>query len=59
MMTPPIGMVCYVIQGIRGKGSMNDVFIGITPFLFALAVMVFLMLAYPQFTLWLPTTFYG
>jgi tripartite ATP-independent transporter DctM subunit len=58
MMTPPIGMVCYVIQGIRGKGSMNDVFIGITPFLLALAVMVFLMLAYPQFSLWLPTTFY-
>lgn len=56
MMTPPVGMVCYVVQGVRGRGSLNDVFIGITPFLAALAIMILLMLAYPQIALWVPSS---
>ncbi len=58
VLTPPVGMLCYVIQGIRNKGSLNDVFIGIAPFILALAAMIALMLAFPQIALWLPTLFY-
>ena len=58
ILTPPVGMLCYVIQGIRGRGSLNDVFYGITPFLFALAAMLGLLLAFPEIALWLPTLLY-
>ncbi|MBI4182921.1 MAG: TRAP transporter large permease [Proteobacteria bacterium] len=58
VLTPPIGVLCYVIQGIRGKGSLNDVFIGIAPFLVAIAVMLGLMLAFPEIALVLPRAFY-
>ncbi|MEX2643876.1 MAG: TRAP transporter large permease [Acetobacterales bacterium] len=58
VLTPPVGMLCYVIQGIRNRGSLNDVFIGIAPFMLALAAMIGLMLAFPQIALWLPTYFY-
>ncbi len=57
MITPPIGVICYVVQGIRGKGEINDVFLGILPFLMMLFVMMGLMLAFPQLALWLPELF--
>lgn len=58
ILTPPVGMLCYVIQGIRGRGSLNDVFIGVAPFLVALGTMIGLMLAFPQIALWIPTMMY-
>lgn len=57
LITPPIGVNLYVIQGVRGKGSINDVIIGSLPFLAALMVMIALLLAFPQIALWLPETF--
>jgi len=58
ILTPPIGMLCFVIQGVRQRGKLSDVFIGIVPFLSALAVLIAIMLAWPQIALWLPTLFY-
>ena len=58
ILTPPVGILCYVIQGIRGRGSLNDVFVGVAPFLTALAAMLGLMLAFPQIALWIPTMLY-
>lgn len=57
LITPPIGVNLYVIQGVRGKGSINDVIIGSLPFLAALMVMIALLLAFPQIALWLPENF--
>ncbi|WP_198134886.1 TRAP transporter large permease [Roseovarius sp. 217] len=57
LITPPIGVNLYVIQGVRGKGSINDVIIGSLPFLAALMIMIALLLAFPQIALWLPETF--
>ena len=54
VLTPPIGMLCYVVHGVRGRGDLTDVFIGVTPFIIALMAMIALMLATPQLALWLP-----
>lgn len=54
MITPPIGINCYVVQGVRKGGSLNDVFIGILPFLLAIFVVITLLVAFPQIALWLP-----
>jgi C4-dicarboxylate transporter DctM subunit len=57
MITPPIGVICYVVQGIRGKGEINDVFVGILPYLAMLFTMMGLLLAFPKLALWLPEIF--
>ena len=43
-----------MVQGIRGRGSINDVFIGVAPFVIALFVIVALIVAFPEIVLWLP-----
>lgn len=58
LITPPIGVNLYVVQGVRGRGSMNDVMIGIIPFVFTMFVMIALLVAFPQIALWLPEKFY-
>ena len=57
MITPPIGINCYVVQGIRKGGSLNDVFIGILPFLFSILTVIALLVAFPEIALWLPGVF--
>lgn len=58
LITPPIGMVCFVVQGVRKSGSLSDVFIGITPFLSVLFLMMALLLAFPSIALFLPELLY-
>lgn len=58
VLTPPIGILCYVIQGIRGRGELVDVFIGVSPFVAALMAMIALMIAVPGLALWLPNYLY-
>lgn len=58
VLTPPIGMLCYVVHGIRGRGELQDVFIGVAPFIVALMVMIGLMISVPELALWLPNLLY-
>ena len=58
LITPPIGINLYVVQGIRKKGEMIDVMIGAAPFVIALFLMIALLLAFPQLALWLPSLTY-
>src|SRR5690606_31973297 len=39
MITPPVGVNLFVVQGVRGRGSITDVMIGVTPFVVSLLVM--------------------
>ena len=54
LITPPIGINLYVIQGIRNDIDFNDVAIGSAPFVLAMALIVLALIAYPQLALWLP-----
>ncbi len=57
LITPPIGVNLYVIQGVRRQGAIADVIIGTLPFLIALLVMIVLLLLFPGIALWMPTRF--
>lgn len=57
LITPPIGVNLYVIQGVRGRGPMNDVIIGSLPFVIAMLCMIVALIVWPQIALWLPQTF--
>ena len=54
LITPPIGINLYVIQGIRNDIRFNDVAIGSFPFVVAMALTVVLLITFPQVALWLP-----
>lgn len=54
LITPPIGINLYVIQGIRNDIRFSDVAIGSAPFVIAMALTVLALIAYPQLALWLP-----
>ncbi|MEM8951470.1 MAG: TRAP transporter large permease [Pseudomonadota bacterium] len=54
LITPPIGLNLYVVQGVRGQGPMKDVMIGALPFVAAMALMVLLLSLFPGLATWLP-----
>jgi tripartite ATP-independent transporter DctM subunit len=52
LITPPVGMNCYVVQGMRGRGSIVDVFIGVAPYVVALLAVIALIVLAPGIVLW-------
>lgn len=58
LITPPIGVNLYVVHGVRGRGSMNDVIVGALPFVATMFVMLALLMIFPDIALWLPRQFF-
>jgi len=54
LITPPVGVNLFVVQGVRARGSLNDIMIGATPFVLAMFAMFAIMIAFPGVALWLP-----
>ena len=55
LITPPIGLNCFVVAGAREDLSVQDVFKGVTPFFIADALTIAGLVAFPQIVLWLPS----
>lgn len=58
LITPPVGLNLYVVQGVRGRGSLNDVMIGAAPYVVLMLAFALLLIAVPQLALFLPTLMY-
>jgi tripartite ATP-independent transporter DctM subunit len=54
MITPPVGINLFVVQGVRGRGSLHDVMFGAAPFVITLVVMITLLILFPDIAMWLP-----
>lgn len=55
VLTPPVGLNLYVIQGIsRGTIPIGDVIKGCLPFLACMVLLIGLVIAIPGIALWLP-----
>ena len=54
MITPPVGINLFVVQGVRGRGHLHDVMIGAAPFVITLMVMIVLLIVFPDIAMWLP-----
>ncbi|KQT11410.1 TRAP transporter large permease [Ramlibacter sp. Leaf400] len=59
LLSPPIGMTLYVIQGVRGEGTINEVFQGTLPFLAAMVAMTAILIHFPAIATWLPNLIFG
>ena len=55
LITPPIGLNCFVVASVRDDLSVGDVFRGVTPFFLADAITIALLIAFPSIVLWLPS----
>jgi len=53
LITPPVGLNLYVVQGIRNKGNITEVMKGCFPFVLIMLLMAFLLVLFPQITLFL------
>jgi len=54
LITPPVGLNLYVVQGARQGGRMSEVMLGAAPYAATMLVMAGLLIAFPQIALFLP-----
>ena len=54
MITPPVGINLYVVQGLRKHGRIDDVIIGTAPFVLTMLAMIAALILWPEIALWLP-----
>lgn len=59
LITPPVGMNLYVVQGIRKEGLITEVIVGTLPFLFMMLLLIWLLWLWPDIALWLPRVSFG
>lgn len=54
LITPPVGMCCYVMAGITKGIPLSTVFRGTAPFIIGLVTAIIIVIAFPQIATWLP-----
>lgn len=60
LITPPVGMNLYVVQGVRTDGGdFKDVMWGALPYALLMLLFTGLLIAFPEIVLWLPGQMLG
>jgi len=59
MISPPVGLNVFVVKSIAPGVPMGQIFRGIWPFWFAMALMLVLLMLFPQIAIFLPQTMVG
>lgn len=54
LITPPVGLNLFIVQGVRTRGQIRDVMIGSLPFVIAMLVMIVVLVLFPDLAMWLP-----
>ena len=54
LITPPIGLNCFVVAGVRKDIPVTDVFKGVTLFFIADILTILGLVMFPQVITWLP-----
>ena len=55
LITPPVGMNLFVLQGISPDSKMTDIVKGVIPFGLAMFVLIFILCLFSELATWLPT----
>ncbi len=58
VITPPVGINVYVVNGIDKTIPLEDIFVGSMPFLIALIIGTVAMVTFPKPVVWLPNLMY-
>ncbi|SNT11694.1 TRAP transporter large permease [Tropicimonas sediminicola] len=54
LITPPVGLNLYVVQGARKSGTMSEVMLGTIPYILAMLAMAAALIVVPDIALFLP-----
>lgn len=54
LITPPVGMNLFVLQGVSPESTMTQIVKGVVPFGIAMAAEIFILCFVPQLATWLP-----
>jgi len=54
LVTPPIGLNCFVVNGVRPDIPLSTVFAGVWPFVVADCLTIALLIAMPEIVTFLP-----
>lgn len=57
VITPPVGMNVYIVKGVAGDISLEQIFRGIWPFLLAIIVCLAILISFPGLATILPSLF--
>lgn len=55
LITPPVGLNCFVVAGVRPDIPLGSIFKGVTPFLAMDLVTIAILFSFPAIVLWLPS----
>ena len=55
LITPPVGMNLFVLQGISPDSRMTDIIKGVIPFGLAMALEILILCFFPEIATWLPS----
>ena len=55
LITPPVGMNLFVLQGVSPESTMSQIVKGVVPFGIAMAFEIFILCFIPQMATWLPS----
>ncbi len=56
LISPPVGLNLYVVQGARKSGKMSEVMLGTIPFVIVMLIMVAALITFPDIALFLPSS---
>ncbi|UYN92995.1 MAG: TRAP transporter large permease [Enhydrobacter sp.] len=59
LITPPVGLNLYVVQGMRERGPIADVIWGALPFVVSMMILIGMLMAWPEIALFLPKLIMG
>ncbi|MCW5656893.1 MAG: TRAP transporter large permease subunit [Burkholderiaceae bacterium] len=54
LLSPPVGMGCFVLKGVNPRLSMGDIYRGALLFMLPICALLALLLAFPDIALWMP-----
>jgi len=54
LITPPVGLNLYVVQGVRKGGPFSDVMVGAMPYVALMLLMAVILILFPSVALFLP-----
>lgn len=59
LITPPVGLNLYVLQGVVPHISLKEILLGALPYIFVLSGAIVLFSVFPSLVTWLPNLLYG
>jgi tripartite ATP-independent transporter DctM subunit len=59
LLTPPVGIILYILQGLRPDTPFREIALGCIPFFITILVAIAIITAFPPIATWLPTLMIG